>query len=84
MIALAVRATVGTALWVSSLILIIGFLVLTQSPFLINVMLGLVVALTIFVALILDFLLLPPLLIAVDSRGEDPSAGDVAMSQPAE
>ena len=77
-------ATVGTALWVSSLILIIGFLVLTQSPFLINVMLGLVVALTIFVALILDFLLLPPLLIAVDSRGEDPSEGDVAMSQPAE
>ena len=77
-------ATVGTALWVSSLILIIGFLVLTHSPFLINVMLGLVVALTIFVALILDFLLLPPLLIAVDSRGEDPSEGDVAMSQPAE
>jgi predicted RND superfamily exporter protein len=49
-------------------------MVLTQSPFLINVMLGGVVALTIFVALILDFLLLPPLLIAVDGRGEDQTA----------
>ncbi len=67
-------ATVGTALWVSSFILVAGFMVLTQSPFLINVMLGGVVALTIFVALILDFLLLPPLLIAVDGRGEDQTA----------
>ena len=68
-------ATVGTALWVSSFILVAGFMVLTQSPFLINVMLGGVVGLTIFVALVLDFLLLPPLLIAVDGRGEDQTAG---------
>ena len=68
-------ATVGTALWVSSFILVAGFMVLTQSPFLINVMLGGVVGLTIFVALVLDFLLLPPLLIAVDGRGEVQTAG---------
>jgi len=73
-------ATVGTALWVSSFILVAGFMVLTQSPFLINVMLGAVVALTILMALILDFLLLPPLLIAVDSRGED----QTPLAQPAE
>ncbi len=63
-------ATVGTALWVCSFVLVAGFMVLTLSPFLINAMLGYVVALTIFMALVLDFLLLPPLLIAIDSRGE--------------
>jgi len=72
--------TVGTALWVSSFILVSGFMVLTQSPFLINAMLGAVVALTILMALILDFLLLPPLLIAVDSRGEE----QTPLAQPAE
>ncbi len=73
-------ATVGTALWVASFILVAGFLVLTQSPFLINAMLGAVVGLTILMALILDFLLLPPLLIAIDSRGED----QASVAQPAE
>ena len=77
-------ATVGTALWVSSFILIAGFLVLTQSPFLINAMMGLVVALTIFVALILDFLMLPPLLIAFDGRGEDPTQDSYQKPQAAE
>ena len=63
-------ATVGTALWVCSFVLIAGFMVLTLSPFLINAMLGRVVALTILMALILDFLLLPALLIAIDGRGD--------------
>ena len=68
--------TVGTALWVSSAALIVGFLVLTYSPFLSNAMLGLVVSMTIFAALVLDFLLLPPLLIEIDGRlrGDVPSA----------
>lgn len=65
---------VGTALWVASLILIAGFLVLYASPFKINAMLGLVVSLTIFVALILDFLLLPPLLMAFDKKSNTPAA----------
>ncbi len=69
-------ATVGTALWVSSVILVTGFMVLTFSPFLINGMLGLLVSMTILAALILDFLLLPPLLIHIDGRlrGDAPSA----------
>jgi predicted RND superfamily exporter protein len=68
-------ATVGTALWVSSVILVTGFMVLTFSPFLINGMLGLLVSMTILAALILDFLLLPPLLIQIDGRlrGDAPS-----------
>ena len=60
----------------SSVILVTGFMVLTNSPFLINGMLGLVVSMTILAALILDFLLLPPLLIEIDGRlrGFAPSA----------
>jgi predicted RND superfamily exporter protein len=54
-------------------VLIAGFMVLTLSPFLINAMLGRVVALTIFTALVLDFLLLPALLMWIDGRG-DPNA----------
>jgi predicted RND superfamily exporter protein len=80
-------ATVGTALWVCSFVLVAGFMVLTLSPFLINAMLGRVVALTIFMALILDFLLLPPLLVALDSRGETDTPSDSPESsaaQPAE
>jgi predicted RND superfamily exporter protein len=65
--------TVGTALWVCSFVLIAGFMVLTLSPFLINAMLGRVVALTILTALALDFLLLPALLMWIDGRG-DPGA----------
>ena len=64
---------VGTALWVCSFVLIAGFMVLTLSPFLINAMLGRVVALTILTALILDLLLLPALLMWIDGRG-DPNA----------
>lgn len=78
-------ATVGTALWVCSFVLVAGFMVLTLSPFLINAMLGRVVALTIFTALILDFLLLPALLMYIDGRG-DPNKPmrDDSAAQPAE
>jgi predicted RND superfamily exporter protein len=74
--------TVGTALWVASIILIAGFLVLSNSPFLINAMLGLVVSITILVALILDFLLLPPLLIALDGhRSSEPPAAQPGIAE---
>ncbi len=59
-------STVGTALWVTSLVLIAGFMVLTQSPFKLNSDMGLVTAITIAFALIADFLFLPPLLMKVD------------------
>ena len=62
--------TVGIALWVASFILICGFWVLAQSPFYINAMLGLIVSFTIFIALVVDFLLLPPLLMAIDKDVE--------------
>lgn len=60
--------TVGTALLVSTLVLVAGFMVLAQSTFRINAMLGLTVALTVAIALVVDFLLLPALLIILDRR----------------
>ena len=61
-------STVGTALWVSTFVLVVGFAILALSPFKVNAMLGIMVALTVAVALIIDFLLLPALLITVDRR----------------
>jgi predicted RND superfamily exporter protein len=58
--------TVGTALWVTSVILIGGFALLAFSPFQLNQQTGLLMAITIGFALVADFLLLPPLLMAVD------------------
>jgi len=58
---------VGVALWVTSAVLISGFMVLAQSNFELNSGMGLMTSIIIAVALILDFLLLPPMLMAIDS-----------------
>lgn len=55
-------STVGTALWVTSFVLIIGFGILAMSTFELNASMGLLTAITIALALIADFLFLPPLL----------------------
>ncbi len=60
--------TVGRALWVTSIVLIAGFATLALSAFELNQSLGLLTALAIFAALIADFLLLPPLLLAIDKE----------------
>lgn len=59
-------AQVGTALVVTSAILVSGFLVLSVSSFAQNGDMGKLSAITITVALLADFLFLPPLLIALD------------------
>jgi len=59
-------STVGTALWVTSLILIAGFGVLALSGFKINQEMGVLMAITLACALIADFLLLPALLLMAD------------------
>jgi predicted RND superfamily exporter protein len=61
-------SSVGRALWVTSVVLIAGFVTLAQSTFKQNSDLGLLSAVTIAFALVADFLLLPGLLIAVDRR----------------
>ena len=67
-------ATVGTALWVTSVILIGGFSLLAFSPFQLNQHSGMLMAMTIGYALLADFLFLPPLLMAVDRGGSTATA----------
>jgi predicted RND superfamily exporter protein len=57
--------TVGTAMWVTTVALVAGFLVLTFSHYRMSSDMGYMSALTIALALAMDFLLLPTLLIKV-------------------
>jgi len=59
-------STVGQALWVTTVVLIVGFALLSQSTFLVNQQTGILMAITIASALVLDFLFLPALLLKVD------------------
>ena len=65
---------VGRALWVTTFVLVAGFTVLAQSSFKINGDMGSLTALTIFVALVVDFLFLPPLLMLLDKNEVKESA----------
>jgi predicted RND superfamily exporter protein len=60
--------TVGMALWITTLVLVAGFAVLSLSPFQLNADMGLMTAITIALALIVDFLFLPPLLMALEKN----------------
>ena len=60
--------SVGQALFTTTMMLVLGFLMFASSGLMVNQMLGLMVALTIGFALFLDFLLLPPLLITIDRK----------------
>lgn len=69
-------STVGPALWVLTLMLVIGFGILSLSPFEVNKALGQLTAIAIACALVADFFMLPPLLMLVDrwsSRREEVS-----------
>lgn len=57
---------VGRALWITTFVLVAGFSVLAQSSFVMNSEMGLLTAVTIFIALIVDFIFLPPLLMLID------------------
>ena len=60
--------TVGVALTVTTVVLVGGFLVLTASPFSPTNVTGRLMAMTLAYALFVDFLFMPPLLIALDKR----------------
>jgi hypothetical protein len=60
--------TVGVALWVTSFVLVAGFIILAQSHFSINSDMGAMAAITIGVALVMDFLFLPPLLMKLERK----------------
>ena len=59
-------SSVGRALWITTCVLIAGFMVLAQSTFKLNADMGLLTAITIGLALIVDFLFLPPLIMRLD------------------
>jgi predicted RND superfamily exporter protein len=77
-------SSVGRALWITTLVLVAGFMVLAQSSFKLNGDMGLLTAVTIAVALIVDFLFLPPLLMMLDGKQDakkaDQSADDVNLT----
>ena len=58
--------SVGRALLITTIVLIAGFLVLSTSAFKLNAGMGLLTAIVIGTALIIDFFLLPPLLMKLD------------------
>ncbi len=73
-------SSVGIALWVTTAVLVAGFLVLSYSAFELNSSMGLMTAITIAIALFVDFFFLPPLLMWLD-RDKEPvrkAAVDVA------
>jgi len=61
-------STVGTALWITSAVLVSGFVILGFSHFTMNAEMGIMTAMTIAIALFLDLLFLPPLLISLDKK----------------
>ncbi len=65
--------TVGHALFVTSIVLVVGFSVLATSSFEINSAMGLMSAVVISLALFTDFLLLPPLLMKIEGDDDDAS-----------
>lgn len=60
--------SVGRALLITTVVLIAGFMVLASSAFKLNAGMGLLTAIVIAVALIIDFLLLPPLLMKLEGN----------------
>ncbi len=59
-------SSVGRALMITTMVLVAGFMVLAQSTFKLNADMGLLTAITILIALVVDFLFLPPLLMVLD------------------
>ncbi|WP_448546556.1 efflux RND transporter permease subunit [Thalassotalea fusca] len=74
-------STVGVAIVVTSLILIAGFTVLAQSAFGLNSTMAMLTAIAIGVAVIADFLLLPALLLKIDSKATIADSSQVSQSQ---
>ncbi len=75
--------TVGTAMWVTTLALVSGFMVLALSGYKINSDMGLMAAITISLALGLDFLFLPTVLMKVEQKTAKRAKAIKIQPQPA-
>ncbi|MEM9820093.1 MAG: MMPL family transporter [Bacteroidota bacterium] len=64
-------SSVGKALMVTTIVLVFGFAVLSQSAFLLNSSMAQISLIVMIAALLIDFILLPALLVLVDGRRDD-------------
>ncbi|MGF1910713.1 MMPL family transporter [Vibrio kasasachensis] len=71
--------TVGRALWITTVVLVAGFSVLAMSSFRLNSDMGLLSAIVVFIALVVDFIFLPALLMKFD-KAEYPAIEDQPRS----
>jgi predicted RND superfamily exporter protein len=69
--------TVGTAMWVTTLALVAGFSVLSFSGYRMNSDMALMTAIAITLALALDFLFLPTLLMKVEGKTDETTVFDI-------
>ncbi|WP_434528497.1 efflux RND transporter permease subunit [Vibrio sp. K4] len=67
--------TVGRALWITTVVLVAGFSVLAMSSFRLNADMGQLSAIVIFIALLVDFLFLPTLLMLFDKAAYSQNTG---------
>ncbi|MCR9907508.1 MMPL family transporter [Vibrio campbellii] len=67
--------TVGHALWITTVVLVAGFSVLAMSSFRLNADMGQLSAIVIFIALVVDFLFLPTLLMLFDKATYSQNTG---------
>ncbi|EKM25226.1 efflux RND transporter permease subunit [Vibrio sp. HENC-03] len=67
--------TVGRALWITTVVLVAGFSVLAMSSFRLNADMGQLSAIVIFIALVVDFLFLPTLLMLFDKAAYSQNKG---------
>lgn len=73
--------SVGKALWITSLVLVCGFMILAFSTFKMNSHLGILTSIIVVLALIADFLFLPPLLMIIDGEKGKSPAGNKNAAQ---
>ncbi|MEP7704722.1 MMPL family transporter [Paraglaciecola sp. 25GB23A] len=64
-------ASVGRALWITTIVLSLGFSVLMLSPFALNADMGMLTSIIILVALAVDFLFLPAFLLVFDAKAHN-------------
>ena len=74
--------TVGRALIITSVVLVVGFLVLSTSNFELNSGMGLLTAIVIAFALLADLLLLPPLLMKIEEKTDAETIGITVADTP--
>ncbi len=76
--------TVGRALLITSIVLIVGFLILSTSSFELNSGMGLLTAIVIAFALFADFLFLPTILMKIEGTPDEKNIGaDDTIKSPA-